>query len=387
MSDQLMKALDLVDAKISKITETADAEIKALGKVSADTKTAMENIGVEQRTLADRLLQLEQKTSAQPDAPKDESYGTQFVKSASYDGLIKNGLRGRANVEFKNTVTNAIGSTYSDRKPGLVANAFRVFTIEDLLTSMPTSANAIDWVRENVFTNAAAETAEGAAKPQSSITFATATMPVSTVAHWIKITKQLAADNAYVAAFINKRMVYGVQLKVENQLVSGSGVAPILSGFTNTGNFTAHGYTSASLTALGLSPTNRFDLIGKMIGDCASADYPADAIIMNTADWWTMRLAKDSQGRYLLGDPGTSAPPTLFGLPVAASNAMPVDNVLVGSLAQAATLHNREGITVDMSDSDDINFQLNLITIRAERRLALTVEKPAAIRYGDLTPA
>jgi hypothetical protein len=40
-----------------------------------------------------------------------------------------------------------------------------------------------------------------------------------------------------------------------------------------------------------------------------------------------------------------------------------------------------------MSDSDENNFQLNLITLRAERRLALTVEKPAAIRFGDLTPA
>lgn len=387
MSDQIMKALDAVDAKITKMAEVADAEVKALGKVSADTKTALENIGIEQRTLADRLLQIEQKGVADSGEPADESYGTQFVKSASYESLVKNGAKGRANVELKNTVTNTIGLTYSERRPAIVANAFRVFTIEDLLTSVPTSANAIDWVRENVFTNSAAETTEGSAKPQSSLTFATATMPVSTVAHWIKITRQLAMDNAALAAFINRRMVYGVNLSVENQLVAGNGTPPNLSGFTASGNFTAHGYTTASLTALGLSATNRFDLIGKMIGDCALADYPADAIILNTADWWTMRLAKDTQGRYLLGDPGTSAPPTLFGLPVAASNAMTADNVLVGSLAQAATLHNREGITVDMSDSDENNFQLNLITIRAERRLALTVEKPAAIRYGDLTPA
>lgn len=387
MSDQLMTALDAVDKKLDAITKTANEEIKALGKVSTDTKTAIETIGIEQRTLADRLLQLEQKSSAERDTPNDETYGAQVVKSAGYESFVKSGAKGRFSLELKNTVTNTIGNTYSERRQGLVTNAFRVFTIEDLLTTVPTSANAIDWVRENVFTNAAAETTEGSAKPQSSLTFATATMPVSTVAHWIKITRQLATDNTALAAFINRRMVYGVNLRVENQLVAGNGTPPNLSGFTASGNFTAHGYTTASLTALGLSATNRFDLIGKMIGDCALADYPADAIILNTADWWTMRLAKDSQGRYLLGDPGTSAPPTLFGLPVAASNAMTADNVLVGSLAQAATLHNREGITVDMSDSDENNFQFNLITIRAERRLALTVEKPAAIRYGDLTPA
>jgi HK97 family phage major capsid protein len=384
----ILKALESVEQKMNAISEKATGEMKELGKVSTDTKAAIETIGIEQRTLADRLLQLEQKGTATNDQkPVDETVGAQFVKHAAYDSFLKADGRVKTRVEVKNTVTNAIGNTFSERRPGIVEGAFRVFTIENLLTSIPTSANAIDWIRENVFTNAAAETAEGAAKPQSSLTFTPGTMPVSTVAHWIKITRQLAMDNAALAAYINRRMVYGVNLRVENQLVSGTGTAPNLSGLTLAGNFTAHGYSNASLTALGLSPTNRFDLIGKMIGDCAAADYPADVVILNTLDWWTLRLTKDAQGRYLLGDPGSSVPPTLFGLPVVASNAMTSDTVWVGSLAQAATLHAREGIAVDLSDSDGDNFTMNLITIRAERRLALTVEKPAAARYGDLTPA
>lgn len=384
----ILKALDSVETKLKTMSDKADAEMKELGKVSSDTKTALENIGIEQRTLADRLLQLEQKGSAKNDAPaEDESFGAQFVKNTAYADFQKKTGRGSVGLELKNTVTNAIANTFSERRPGIVEGAFRVFTIEDLLVSIPTSSNAIDYVRENVFTNAAAETAEGTAIPQSSITFTAATMPVQNVAHFVKITRQLAMDNAALAAYINRRMVYGVNLRVENQLVAGNGTTPNLSGLTNAGNFTAHGYTSASLTALGLSPSNRFDLIGKMIGDCALADYPADVVILNTADWWTLRLAKDSQGRYILGDPGSSVPPTLFGLPVVASNAMTADNVWVGSLAQAATLHNREGIVLDLSDSDENNFQLGLVSVRAMRRLALTVEKPAAARYGDLTPA
>jgi HK97 family phage major capsid protein len=388
MSDAILKALDSVESKLIAMSEKAEGEMKTLGKVTTDTKAAIEAIGIDQRELADRLLKLEQKATA-PAAQeaKDESVGAQFTKNAEYDSFLRKDARGRLRLEVKNTITNAIGNTYSDRKPGLVEGAFRVFTIEDLLTSIPTTAPSIDWIRENVFTNAAAERAEGTAKPESSITFTTGTMPVSTVAHWLKITRQLAMDNAALTAYINRRMVYGVNLRVETQLVSGNGIAPNINGLTNAGNFTAHGYTSASLTALGLSPTNRFDLIGKMIGDTALADYPADAIILNTADWWTMRLAKDSTGRYLLGDPVSMTPPSLFGRPVVASNAMTADNVWVGSLAQAATLHNREGVVVELSDSDENNFQLNLVTIRAERRLALTVEKPAAARYGDLTPA
>ena len=387
MSDQIMKAIDSVEAKITDISTKASAEIASLGKVSADTKTALDNIGIEQRTLADRLLAIEQKRSAENDLPKQEDgFGEQFVKNTGFENFVKADARGRVRLELKNTVTNTIGNTYSERRPGLVEGAFRLFTIEDLLTKIPTDAPTIDWVRENVFTNAAAETAEGAQKPQSSITFTTGTMPISTVAHWIKITRQLAKDNAALAAYINRRMVYGVNLRVENQLLVGNGVAPNINGLLNTGNFTAHSYTAASLTAAGLT-NNRFDLIGAAMGDAALADYPADTVIMNTGDWWKLRMAKDSQGRYLLGEPGSAAVPQLFGASIVASNAMTAGQVWVGNLAQAATLWIREGVVVEMSDSDENNFQLNLITIRAERRLALTVEKPAAARYGALVPA
>ena len=391
MSDQIMKALDGVEAKLTAMATKADGEMATLGKVSQETKAAIDAIGVEQRTLAERLLAVEQKGSAQQDqAPAEKSLGEQFVQGAQYKSVQDAGVSaqfGRVSMEVKNTVTNAIANTFSERRPGIVENAFRVFTIEDLLTSIPTSANAIDWVRENVFTNNAAEVAEGLQLPQTSITFANATMPVQNIGHFIKITRQLSMDNAAMAAFINRRMVYGVNLRAETQLIGGNGTNPNLSGLTLAGNFTAHGYTAASLTAAQLSPTNRFDLIGKMIGDCALADYPADVVIVNTGDWWSMRLAKDGQGRYLLGDPALPGVPTLFGRPVVASNAMLVGKVWVGSLAQAATLHNREGVVVDLSDSDENNFQLGLVTVRAMRRMALTVEKPAAARYGDLVPA
>jgi HK97 family phage major capsid protein len=385
-NDAVMKALDGIESKIAAMTEKAEGELKTLGKISQDTKTALENIGTEQREFADRLLKLEQRKSSEGEPTKEDDYGEQFVKSASFDGFLKADARGRVRVELKNTVTNPIGNTFSQRRPGLIEGPTRVFTIEDQLTQIPTTAPSIDWIRENVFTNAAAETAEGVIKPQSSITFTPGTMPVSTVAHWIKITRQLAMDNPALAAYINRRMAYGVNLRVENQLLVGNGTAPNINGLLNTGNFTPHGYTAATLTAAGVT-NNRFDLIGKMMGDAALADYPADTVILNTGDFWTMRLAKDTQGRYLLGDPGSGAMPGFFGARAIPSNAMPAGNVWVGSLAGAATEWIREGMTVEMFDQDENNAQLNLITIRAERRVALTVERPAAARYGALVPA
>ena len=73
-------------------------------------------------------------------------------------------------------------------------------------------------------------------------------------------------------------------------------------------------------------------------------------------------------------------------MPVVQSVGMTADNVAVGAFSQADTIYNREGVVVEMSDSDSDNFTKNLITIRAERRLALATEVPAAVRAGDLTP-
>jgi HK97 family phage major capsid protein len=336
--------------------------------------------------MADRLLSLEQKGLTPPTAPAGgESAGAQFVKSAEHANFVRAGFRGHASIEVKNTVTNTVGNTQPELRP-MVGGAFRDLRLEAVLTALPTSSNAIEYVRENVFTNLAAETTEGAALAESSVTTSLVTESVATVGHFIKISRQLAADQDALARYIDLRMRYGVDLRVENQIFAGNGTAPNMSGFTKSGNFTAHGYTAASLTAAGLA-NNRFDLIGKMLGDSQAGDYPANIICLNPADWWTMRLTKDSQGRYLLGDPGQVIAPALFGVPVLISNAITADTVLTMNSTQAATFYNREALEVGMSESDGDNYQKLLVTLRAYRRCMLAVERPAAVRYGDLTPA
>ncbi|PTT91198.1 phage major capsid protein [Pelomonas sp. HMWF004] len=391
---QVMKALEGVETKLKNFDEKAAGELKTMGEVSRDTKTAVDTLGTEQRVLADRLLQLEQK-GLLPNGGKekaDDSWGAQFVKGCTQEqrlalvGDSDGSSRKSVGYTVKNTITNTVGSTFSDRKPGIVGGAFRRFTLEALLSTVPTSANAVDYVRENVFTNNAAEAAEGAVLAESAVTTTPVTEAVSTIGHFLKISKQLAADNAMLAAYINLRLRYGVDLRVENQIWAGNGTAPNMSGFIKAGNFTAHGYSNASLIAAGVT-NNRFDLIGKMIGDSELGDYPADAIVLNPADWWTMRLAKDSQGRYILGDPGAAIERVLFDRPVVTTAACTAGNVGVLSLGQSSTFYNREGVQIDMSEHDGDNFQRLLITLRAVRRCMLAVERPAAVRYGALVPA
>lgn len=382
--EAIMKACEGIETKLKTISEKADGELATLGKVTADTKTALDTLGTEQRVLADRILQLEQRGGAGDGSnPKAETWGSQLVKSQHY-AAFAGGHAQKLRVEVKNTLTGSDTNVAPARAPGVVSGAVLPMTLESFLPSMPTTSNAIEFTRENVFTNAAAEAAEGAAKAESSLTWTLVNMPISTVAHWIKISRQLAQDNAQLAAYVDTRMRYGVNLKVETQLVAGDGTAPNISGILDTGNFTAHGYANAALG----STLKKLVLIRKIMADSWAAGFPADGIMLNPADWATIEIelmtTAAGQTLYSVSEGGQ---PRLFGVPVIQSVGMTADNVAVGAFGQAYMVHNREGVVVELSDSDSDNFTKNLITIRAERRLALATERPAAVRAGDLTPA
>ncbi len=384
--EALMKSLEGIEGRLSSMAAKADGELASLGKVGLDTKAALDTLGTEQRSLADRILQLEQRglIHKEPASGDDGSWGKQLVKSDKYSAFV-GGQAGKMRVEVKNTLVGSDTNVAPDRRPGVVPGAFQPLTIEQLYRSVPTTSNAVEFTRENVFTNAAAETAEGSAKPESSLTWTLVNMPISTVAHWIKISRQLAADNAALAAYVDLRMRYGVNRKVETQLVSGDGTAPNISGFLDSGNFTAHGYADSALGSL----LKKLVLIRKVIGDLEAAGYNPDAIVLNPADWAQVEIDIFTAGtaNMVAFSYDAMGRPVLFGRRVVTSVGMTADNVAVGAFGEAGTIYNREGVVVEMSESDSDNFTKNLITLRAERRLALASEVPAAIRAGDLTPA
>lgn len=380
----IMKSLEKVEHNLAAMSEKADGEMKSLGKVSADTKAALESIGTQQREFADRLSALEQKGALRPEGEKaEDGWGAQFVKSDSYKAF-QSGAQQKARIEVKNTLTGDDTTVAPDRRPGIVPGATNRLTIESLYSHIPTTSNAIEFTKEASFTNSAAEAAEAAAKAESALTWSLVNQPVSTVAHWIKISRQLAMDNTALAAYVEARMRYGVQRKVETQLVSGNGTAPNISGFLDTGNFTAHGYADAALG----SALKKLVLVRKIIADLEVAGYEPDAIVLNPADWATIEIDLLTSAVNAVRVTYTEAgQPMLWGVPVVKSVGMAADTFAVGNFRQHGHIYDREGVVVQMSESDSDNFTKNLITLRAERRLALTSEVPAAIRAGDLTPA
>jgi HK97 family phage major capsid protein len=230
-------------------------------------------------------------------------------------------------------------------------------------------------------TVAAMQSPEGAAKNENAVTFTSVSEKVRTVATWIPASKQVLDDFAELAGFIGSSLRYYLDAQVELQLLSGVGAGEDLNGLRTQA-------TAFDTSLLTLSPGwNRIDIIGRAIEQLAIAkELPPTFVVMNPIDWWHVRLTKNTQGEYLLGDPQADVTPRLFTLKVIPTNNIASGTFLVGSgNAAASEVRNRMETQVEVSTEHDLYFTKNLVAIRAERRLLLAVKRPASYVKGTFS--
>src|SRR5690606_4441528 len=83
-------------------------------------------------------------------------------------------------------------TVFPQQRAGVIPGDFKPLTVRDVITTISTSeTNSINALREASYTDSAAEVAQGAVKPESEIVFEQYNVPIQTVAHWIKVSKQL----------------------------------------------------------------------------------------------------------------------------------------------------------------------------------------------------
>lgn len=395
MADISILLKDTAD-HVKKTAETAQVEMKNLGKLTEDTKKAADEALVKHGELSSRMTEIEQKmtsirTAGEP--VRRKSLGENVTDADEVKALMASPTkRGRAVVNVKAIIsgltTVADGSAgdmiVPQRLDGVVAPPQRRMTVRDLLTPGRTSSSAIQYVKETGFTNNAATVSEtsGATKPQSDIQFDLMNASVTTIAHFVLATKQILDDVPQLQSYVDGRLRYGLMYVEENQLLNGGGTGTDLNGI----------YTQATSYTQPIAPTaagnlTKIDVIRLAILQAALAEYPVTGIVMHPSDWADVELTKDEKGAYIFTNPQNGADPRLWRLPVVETQAMTIDRFLVGAFKLGAQIFDREDANVEISTEDGDNFKKNLVTIRAEERLALAVYRPEAFVKGTYTAA
>ena len=363
-----------VEAKMEAVAESVEQKGKS---GEAEYKAKIAELDASIKSLNDEIVAVAQKQSVAPEVIEAKTFGQEVLGSDGIKSFIA-GETNRGRTEIKNTIVNSgNASSTHDQLAGAVAGAFRQLTVMPTVTQGSASSNIIYYSKELAYTNAAAKTAEGAAKPESTLTFEEVNVAVKTIPTFLRVSKQALDDSTFLASYIERRLRHGVNTSVENYVI----------------NDTADGWLAAANNTV-TSPLLTVDVFGlanKMKMEVIGADYEPSYFYMNPADWGSAETERRASGdnAFVAASGAVSyvnngLTPMLWGLPVVLSNNIPAGTMICKS-ADADMYANRESTVVEMFEQDGDNVTKNLITVRAETRGANLVFTSAAIRSGDIT--
>lgn len=387
--NQITKDLSRVNDDFSKKSEEALKEVKNFGTLSTETKAEVDKMATAQTELSGkvseltaRLGEIEQKGARRRGGDDEvKSVGAQAVAHDKLKALNSSVIAGgqRISIPVKNALLSsgvAEGVVEPQRLPGIDTMPKQRLFIRDLIAPGRTTSPAIFWVQQTGFVNAAAVVAEGQAKPYSSITFATKITPVVTIAHMFKASKQILDDFAQLQSTIDAEMRYGLKYVEEQEFLFGAGGAGNIEGIVPQAQAFAPVFEPDLRTPI--------DDLRLAILQAQIARMPVTGFVIHYADWARIELTKNSVGDYILANPLRVAGPTLWGRPVAETEVPEFEGeFLAGAFATAAQVFDREDANVVISTENADDFEKNLMTMRAEERLALAVKRPGAFVYGD----
>ena len=229
-----------------------------------------------------------------------------------------------------------------------------------------TTKSSITYNREVTASNNAAAVDHGAPKPESGFTGANHTSPVATLAHWVKLSRQIMEDLPALRSQLEVRLLSGIVTREDQQLLFGTGTAGQLEGIMPQ-------IAAASGLTIPVAPSAIPAAVGKAAIEVSNAGYTATGVVLNPADWLGIQQTA-SAGYYPF------LAPTLWGLAVATTTQMPVGNFLVGAFYPCAQVYDREQAGMELASENVDDFVKDLLTARAEERLALAVYQPSAFR-------
>ena len=364
----------------------AQAQVKNLGDETAELKTSIDKLLLEQtkwNTLEARLAAVEQEGDLKPGASgRGATVGQQV---AAFDGLkawSPSSSRDTLRIPVRNALFSSdVGGTDGtiiapSREAGVVPMLRQRLFVRDLIPAGRIESNVAFWVQQTGFTNNAAVVSEGIEKPESTIAFTLKQTPVTTIAHYFKAAKQLLDDMPALQSTVDDELRYGLKYAEEQEILFGDGLGVSLLGICPQ--------ATAFSQSLVVSNRTMIDDIRDAMLQAQLARLPASGIVMHFTDWAQIETLKDSTYRYVIGNPQGSISPTLWGLPVVTTEISTfLNKFLTGGFQGGAMILDREDANVVIATENEDDFIKNMITIRCEERLALQVKRPEAFIYGN----
>jgi len=376
LNEQLaQKKAELVALKDQIEAGDADA-IKSGAEITAAIEELNNSIDKAQKA-QDMLAQIGEKAEEGDETMNEKTGIDSIIEQAKNVDISKKGWKVSGLLEKTATYQSVItGTQLTDYDKTVIGNTMKN-RVSELFGAVNISGNALTFFQQGAWlgktsTGTPDVVAEGAAKPQGSLTFTPVTKALKKIAGYVKETDEILWDAPFLASAVQNELLYQLMV-VENadimtDVLAGAGQSADYTSGQNTGD--AANLVEGILYAKRLVAQN--------------TPFQADFVAINPADMYDLMTAKDQNNQYLgggyfqnaYGTGDYATPARVWGLPVFETSTVPAGTVLVGAGKQSVQIARKGGVMVNLYEQNEDDALKNCVTLLAEERLVTCVKYP-----------
>jgi formylmethanofuran dehydrogenase subunit D len=380
---EIKNALEAIKLQVeTKSTENA-TEVKGMietleGKMvkGADLEDVKAELRVELKAIQDYadLLDVKLNEKKGTEVKEAKSYGEVVVKSikenAAAIGEVGNkSTKLQIDIKAVGNMTlgaNLTGDQNRDYSDNIQIVPSQLLNFSDLVSTVAISGGTYTFPKETTSEGSISTVAEGSDKSQIDYDITMVDVSTDYLAGRAVYSKKMRNNLPFLESFI-PRALRRDYFKAENAKFSGE--------------------LAAVATASVLTSGNRIERLIQNVAVLEGIDYAVNGIVITPADYWAIMLIEKSTGSGY-GLPGivTMEGGTLRvnGIPLFKATWLAANKYFVGDWSYVQKVVT-EGLTLEFSTEDKDNFSKNNITARIESQIALAVERPNAVIFGDFT--
>ena len=344
-------------------------EVKNKEVIDNQIKEVKESFEVQLKELQAHADKLDVKLQAKA---KNEMVKGDAVKSAITENFdsIKSVRKGQA-VQVKAVGDMTLGASLTGDQPrtynyDVVSVPGQALNVSDLAGSVSISGGTYTFVRVVKGEGSISAQTEGSSKTQIDYDYTMVDVNTDFIAGFARYSKKMANNLPFLESSLPN------ELRRDYFISENAAFNTVLA---------------AAATASTLTTGNSIERLIANIAVLEGINHVVNGVVISPADYWSILVTEKSTGAGY-GLPGVvtfdGGVLRISGIPIYKATWLAANKYYVGDWSRVKKVVT-EGLSLDFSETEGTNFVKNEITARIEAQVALAVEQPSALIFGDFT--
>ena len=344
-------------------------EVKNKEVIDNQIKEVKDAFEVQLKELQDHADKLDVKLQAKA---KNEMVKGDAVKSAITENFdsIKSVRKGQA-VQVKAVGDMTLGASLTGDQPrtynyDVVSVPGQALNVSDLAGSVSISGGTYTFVKVVKGEGSISAQTEGSSKTQIDYDYTMVDVNTDFIAGFARYSKKMANNLPFLESSLPN------ELRRDYFISENAAFNTVLA---------------AAATASTLTTGNSIERLIANIAVLEGINHVVNGVVISPADYWYILVTEKSTGAGY-GLPGVvtfdGGVLRISGIPIYKATWLAANKYYVGDWSRVKKVVT-EGLSLDFSETEGTNFVKNEITARIEAQVALAVEQPSALIFGDFT--